>query len=203
MDQTVGIVGLGIMGGAFARFLVQAGWHVVGHDIDPVCRETATRAGVDVVESATAVAAKARVIMTVLTTAKALHAVVAEIVASGAPPLTLVDMGTLSLADKQRAEQTLAAAGHGMLDCPVSGTGAQAQRKDIIIYASGGASEQIRRLRPLFESFSRGVYDLGEFGNGSKMKYVANLLVAIHNVAAAEAMVLGMKAGLDPEVIFK
>ena len=46
------------------------------------------------------------------------------------------------------------------------------------------------------------MHDLGAFGNGSRMKYVANLLVAIHNVASAEAMVLGMKAGLPPQLIF-
>src|SRR5208283_4321907 len=82
------------------------------------------------------------------------------------------------------------------------GTGAQARTKDLIFYASGD-SKTIERLRPVFRDFSRGVYDLGAFGNGSKMKYVANLLVAIHNVSAAEAMVLGMKAGLDPELVFK
>ena len=54
----------------------------------------------------------------------------------------------------------------------------------------------------MFEAFGRKVYDVGAFGNGSKMKYVANLLVAINNVASAEAMVLGMKAGLKPQVIF-
>ncbi|MGC1325046.1 MAG: NAD-binding protein, partial [Xanthobacteraceae bacterium] len=67
--------------------------------------------------------------------------------------------------------------------------------------ASGGAAE-IKRLRPMFAAFGRGVFDLGEFGNGSRMKYVANLLVAIHNVASAEAMVLGIKAGLPPQLIF-
>jgi 3-hydroxyisobutyrate dehydrogenase-like beta-hydroxyacid dehydrogenase len=83
----------------------------------------------------------------------------------------------------------------------VSGTGAQAKVKDLVIYASGGTAE-IKRLRPMFAAFGRGVFDLGEFGNGSRMKYVANLLVAIHNVASAEAMVLGIKAGLPPQLIF-
>ena len=92
-------------------------------------------------------------------------------------------------------------AGHVMLDCPVSGTGAQAKVKDLVVYASGGAAE-IKRLRPMFAAFTRAVFDLGEFGNGSRMKYVANLLVAIHNVASAEAMVLGIKAGLPPQLIF-
>jgi 3-hydroxyisobutyrate dehydrogenase-like beta-hydroxyacid dehydrogenase len=89
-----------------------------------------------------------------------------------------------------------------MLDCPISGTGAQAKTKDIVIYASGPRAA-IRTLMPLLSDFSRATHDLGAFGNGSKMKYVANLLVAIHNVASAEAMVLGMKAGLDPEQILR
>jgi 3-hydroxyisobutyrate dehydrogenase-like beta-hydroxyacid dehydrogenase len=71
-----------------------------------------------------------------------------------------------------------------------------------VIYASGD-SRTIRRLRPLFAGFSRAMHDLGAFGNGSRMKYVANLLVAINNVASAEAMVLGLKAGLDPQTVFE
>lgn len=91
-------------------------------------------------------------------------------------------------------------AGHTMIDCPVSGTGAQAKQRDLVFYASGDA-KTIRRLRPLFAAFGRHVFNVGQFGNGSRIKYVANLLVAINNVASAEAMVMGMKAGLDPRMI--
>jgi 3-hydroxyisobutyrate dehydrogenase-like beta-hydroxyacid dehydrogenase len=89
-----------------------------------------------------------------------------------------------------------------LLDCPLSGTGAQARTKDLSVYASGDEGAY-RKAVPVFEGFARSHYYLGEFGNGSKMKFVANLLVAIHNVAAAEAFVLGMKAGLDPATILK
>src|SRR5262249_54835132 len=109
---------------------------------------------------------------------------------------------TFRLADKIKAERALRQAGHTMLDCPVSGTGAQARTKDLVIYASGD-SAAIRKLRPLFGAFSRAAHDLAAFGNGSRMKYVPNLLVGIHNVASAEAMVLGLKAGLDPRLIFE
>jgi 3-hydroxyisobutyrate dehydrogenase-like beta-hydroxyacid dehydrogenase len=74
--------------------------------------------------------------------------------------------------------------------------------KDLVIYASGD-SQAIRSLEPLFAGFARATHDVGAFGNGMKMKFVANLLVAIHNVASAEAMVLGMKAGLDPHQVFE
>ena len=87
--------------------------------------------------------------------------------------------------------EILQQAGHTALDCPMSGTGAQAAVKDLVVYASGGPAA-IARLEPAFLAFARKVYDLGAYGNGSKMKFVANHLVAIHNVAAAEAMVLGL-----------
>jgi L-threonate 2-dehydrogenase len=196
----VGVVGLGIMGGAYARNLVAAGWRVVGFDIDPARRREAARAGVEVAKDAKAVAADVPVIITSLPSPKALAATVGAIIASGASKRILVEAGTFTLEDKMKAAEAMQAAGHIALDCPVSGTGAQAQVGDIVVYASGD-SKAISRLRPMFAAFSRGVYDLGEFGNGSRMKYVANLLVAIHNVASAEAMVLGMKAGLKPEVI--
>ena len=89
-----------------------------------------------------------------------------------------------------------------MLDCPVSGTGSQARTGDLVIYASGDP-KAVAKVKPMFAGFSRKLYDVGAFGNGSKMKYVANLLVAINNVASAEAMVIGMKAGLDPKIIFE
>ena len=82
------------------------------------------------------------------------------------------------------------------------GESSQAKTGDLVIYAIG-ESKAIAKLKPMFAGFSRKTYDVGGFGNGSRMKYVANLLVAINNVASAEAMVLGMKAGLDPRTIFE
>jgi putative dehydrogenase len=89
-----------------------------------------------------------------------------------------------------------------MLDCPLSGTGAQAVTRDLALYGSGD-EPAFARCREAFAAFARVSHYLGAFGNGSRMKFVANLLVAVHNVAAAEAMVLGTKAGLDPERILE
>ena len=197
----VGIIGLGIMGGAFAQNLVAAGWRVIGYDIAAARRRALARAGVEIAADAGEVASKAKTIITSLPKPAALAATAAAIVKAGAPHRIVVEMSTFTLEDKLKAREVLRQAGHVLLDCPVSGTGAQAKVKDLVIYASGGAAE-IKRLRPLFLAFSRVVFDLGEFGNGSRMKYVANLLVAIHNVASAEAMVLGIKAGLPPQQIY-
>jgi L-threonate 2-dehydrogenase len=198
----VGVVGLGIMGGAFAKNLVDAGWHVVGYDTDPARRKALARAGVSIAKDTGALAAETATIITSLPKPAALDATVEAIIAGGTGPRTIVEASTFTIDDKLRAERALRAAGHIMLDCPVSGTGAQARVKDLVIYASGD-TRAIRRLRPLFGGFARAVHDLGAFGNGSRMKFVANLLVAINNVASAEAMVLGLKAGLDAKTVFE
>jgi L-threonate 2-dehydrogenase len=196
----VGIVGLGIMGGAFAQNLLAGGWRVLGYDVAAARRRALARAGVEIAADAGELAAAAPTIITSLPSTEALMATVGAITTVAAKPRVVIEASTFALDDKLKAARALAKAGHVMLDCPVSGTGSQAKVKDIIVYASGDP-KAIRRLRPLFAGFSRATYDLGEFGNGSRMKFVANLLVAINNVAAAEAMVLGMKSGLDPQLV--
>ncbi len=198
----VGIVGLGIMGGAFAKNLAAAGWRVVGYDIDPVRNRVMAKLGVEIAKNATDLAAKVPTIIISLPSPKALDSTVKAIVGAKVPRRVVVEASTFMIADKERAERTLRKGGHVMLDTPVSGTGAQAQTKDLVFYASGD-SKSIAKLKPMFADFGRKTFDLGAFGNGSRMKYVANHLVAINNVATAEAMVLGMKAGLDPQMIFE
>ena len=197
---TVGVIGLGIMGGAFARNLLTAGWRVVGYDPNPARRREARRAGVDLANNAAEVASAVPIILTSLPKPQALTETVQEIAAAKLRSKVVVEMSTFTISDKEKAARTLHRAGHVMIDCPVSGTGSQAKNRDLVFYASGNA-KTIARLRPLLMAFGRNVFNVGEFGNGSRMKYVANLLVAINNVAAAEAMVLGMKAGLDPGMI--
>jgi L-threonate 2-dehydrogenase len=196
----VGVVGLGTMGGAVARNLAERGWMVVGYDPSAERVEEARVAGVTIADSPAAVALEVETILTSLPSSAALHAVVQEIADSGAEGRLIAEMSTLTLEDKSKAESVLRAAGHVMLDCPLSGTGAQAANRDLVVYASGDA-ERIESLRAVFADFSRLSHNVGEFGNGMKIKFVANLLVAINNVASAEAMVLGMKAGLDPHQI--
>jgi 3-hydroxyisobutyrate dehydrogenase-like beta-hydroxyacid dehydrogenase len=178
------------------------GWRVIGFDIDAAARRSLARSGVEIVANTTELARKAPVIITALPSPAALEDAVRAIIAARAPRRVVIEASTFALDDKLKAEKALHAAGHIALDCPVSGTGSQAKVKDLVIYASGD-SKTIAKLRPLFAAFSRQLHDLGPFGNGSRMKYVANLLVAIHNVASAEAMVLGMKSGLKPDQIFK
>lgn len=200
MDKTVGIVGLGIMGSAIARNLIERGWKVVGFDIDAAKRTELALAGVTIAADVTEVARDAPVIMTSLPTPAAVEEVARTIASSGQSPRIVVELSTLTIADKLCFESVLNKAGHIALDCPLSGTGAQARMRDLIVYASGD-SAAIARCTDLFADFARQSADLGSFGNGSRMKFVANHLVAIHNVATAEAMVLAERAGLDPKMV--
>lgn len=197
----VGIIGLGIMGGAIARNLAAAGWEVIGYDIEAARLRDLTAAGGKGADGAAAVARDAEIVLTSLPKPAALASTAAEIAAAKLPRRIIAELSTFTLDDKAAAQQALQQAGHVLLDCPLSGTGAQAKVKDLVVYASGDTAA-IAALRPVCADFARKTVDLGGFGNGTKMKFVANLLVAIHNVASAEAMVLGIKAGLDPQQVF-
>ena len=200
MNKTVGIVGLGIMGGAIARNLVERGWRVIGFDTDATRRAELALANVAIAGDVGQVARDAPIIMTSLPSPAAVEQVAQEIANSGQSARIVVELSTLSIADKLRFDSILKKAGHIALDCPLSGTGAQARNRDLIVYASGDSSA-IAQCSDLFADFAKQSADLGQFGNGSRMKFVANHLVAIHNVAAAEAMVLAERAGLDPKIV--
>lgn len=200
MEKTVGVVGLGIMGGAISRNLVERGWRVIGIDIDPARNAELAEAKVIIAGSVAELARDAPVIMTSLASPAAVDKVAQEIADSGQASRIVIELSTLSLADKLRFEAILRQAGHLALDCPLSGTGAQAKLRDLVVYASGD-SEAIRQCMGLFADFAKQTADLGRYGNGSRMKFVANHLVAINNVATAEAMLLAERAGLDPKVV--
>ncbi len=198
----VGIVGVGIMGSAIAANLLKAGAEVVGFDTDAHRMSELAGRGGACARSAREAADRADVILTSLPSAAALADTVASLLEKPRRGLVIAELSTLSIETKCEARDRLAAAGITLLDCPLSGTGVQAQAGDLAVYASGDRAA-FERAAPVFARCARVTHYLGAFGNGSKMKFVANLLVAIHNVATAEAMVLGMKAGLDPAEIVK
>jgi 3-hydroxyisobutyrate dehydrogenase-like beta-hydroxyacid dehydrogenase len=175
------------MGSAMAANLARAGFKVQGYDV------VAKRRTVDAISQI-----DAPVVITSLPSAEALHAVAGEL----RHKCVVMETSTLRIDDKAAAREVLARKGVILLDCPLSGTGAQARTKDLVVYASGD-KRGFAKAKKYLPGFSRAHYYVGEFGNGSKMKFVANLMVAIHNVSAAEAFVLGMKAGLSPATIFK
>lgn len=200
--QRIGVLGVGIMGLAMATNLVKAGFQVSGYDPNPKALKRLKAAGGKAQPNTTVMASEVDVIICALPGPQALHEAVQHIAASGNPQLVVVETSTLDIQDKKKARDLLKKNAIVMLDCPLSGTGAQAAVKDLTVYASG-SRPVIRGLAPVFEGFAKNCFDLGPFGNGMKMKLMANLLVAIHNVATAEALLLGQRWGIAPSKAVK
>ena len=204
MSLNVGIIGLGIMGGSFARNLLANGFNVSGFDTADANVQTLVELGGNAGISPKNVASRSDVVITSLPSTTAFHDVISGengLKESNKDGLIIVECSTLPLEDKQSAHDALAKNNMVLLDCPISGTGAQAVDRDLSVYVSGNKATA-ETLTPVFKAFARSHFYVGEFGNGSRMKFVANHLVHIHNVATAEAMVLGIKAGLDPATIY-
>jgi 3-hydroxyisobutyrate dehydrogenase-like beta-hydroxyacid dehydrogenase len=199
---TVGMIGLGIMGSAMAANLLKAGFRVAGYDPVAACRRRHRKARGIVADGVPDVARRARTIITSLPSAEALLRVAGELASGSTSGNIVVETSTLPIPVKEAARKRLARAGIVPLDCPLSGTGAQAKAGDLAVYGSGDRAA-LRKVRPVLRAFSRAQYDLGAFGNGSKMKFAANLLVAIHNVSAAEAVVLARRSGLNAALAVK
>lgn len=202
MSSPVGVVGLGIMGSAMAGSLMRAGHLVVGYDVLASRRRDLRDAGGSTARSCGDVGQRARIVISSLPSVDALQLTAVALSQVARPPEIVIETSTLPIEAKQRARARLRKAGVTLLDCPISGTGAQARERDIVVYASG-ARGACRRASVVLDACARAHYYVGSFGAGSKMKFVANLLVAIHNVATAEALVLAMKAGLDPALVVK
>lgn len=193
----VGVMGLGIMGSAIAGNLMKAGFKVYGYDpSEKACKHFRAAGGV-MCADAVSLARQVDVVITSLPNDAALQACAQALTKVKHQDLPVIETSTLAISDKEAARERMAKKGVVLLDCPLSGTGAQAARKDLTVYASGSKS-LIKQLAPVFDGFSKAHYDLGAFGNGMKMKLMANLLVAIHNVSTAEALLLGKRWGIKP-----
>ncbi len=200
MVESVGVVGLGIMGGAFARNIADAGFEVAGYDLESERMEALAAHGGKPASSVGDTVGRSEVTILSLPSVSAFQQVVDEVAAAAPKNAILIDTSTLPLDVKEAGERKLKAAGVTLLDCPISGTGPHAVTKNLVVLGSGDEAAYQTCL-PVIAGFALEQRYLGPFGNGTKMKLVANTLVTIHVAAAAEAMIMGMKAGLDPILI--
>ena len=199
--EAVGVIGLGIMGGAFARTSSPpAGGSSAATSSLPGARRRGRPASRSWPTPGGLAEAASDIITSLPTPGAVRETAQAIIAAAQTQGRTVIETSTLALADKSEVQRSAPGGrphGAGLPDLRHRRAG---EGEGLVVYASGDAAA-IKRLESAVPGFARKVHDLGAFGNGSKMKFVANHLVAIHNVAAAEAMVLGMKAGLDPHRI--
>ena len=196
---TIGIVGLGLLGHAIASRLIKAGHSVVGFDVLPDRISAVTAMGGKTASSAAAVAQSSEAVCTLLpslATAEAAILGADGILAGARPDLAVIQMSTISPTLTERLAREVAARGLGFLDCPVSGTSSMVERGDGIFFV-GGDRALFERWRPVLESVLARAVLVGQVGQAMVLKLVANLLVALNSAAAAEALTLARKAGLD------
>ncbi|MGH7348118.1 MAG: NAD(P)-dependent oxidoreductase, partial [Candidatus Rokuibacteriota bacterium] len=203
MAGAVGFIGLGNMGQPMALNLAKHGFPLIVHDVDPAKVESLRARGATVAESAEAVAGAAdRTISMVETTAQAEAVIAGEhgIIRAAKPGHIVISMSTIDPLAARRLADALGARGVAMLDAPVSGGTERAKSGELSIIA-GGAVETFEACRDLFKAMGTKIFHVGGLGQGLAMKLVNNMLVQVNMVAVAEALVMGVKAGLDPRTI--
>ncbi len=202
MADSIGVIGLGIMGSAMSRNLIQNGMKVVGYDISAPAADRLREMGGQPLASIAEVVNESSIILTSLPTVDAFASATQAIAQAGAAGKIVIELSVMPLAPRLQAHEQLKQADCILLDCPVSGTGAQAITRDLVVFASGDP-QAYEKIRPVLDAIARKQVYLGEFGNGTKMKFIANHLVTIHNVAAAEAFTLADKAGMDRQAVYE
>jgi len=204
MAGKVGFIGLGAMGGPMALNLVKAGFKLVVHDIDQTKTAPLRAKGAKLAGTAEAVAAEVeRTIVIVETTEQAESVIAGErgIIKSAKPGHIVLCMATIDPFAARTLADQLAARGIAMLDAPVSGGTGRAQSGELSVIV-GGAADVVAKCEDLFKAMGNRSFHVGPLGSGLAMKLVNNMLVQVNTVAVAEAMVLGVKAGLDPQMIY-
>jgi L-threonate 2-dehydrogenase len=200
--MTIGLVGVGLLGTAVAGRLRKAGHRVVGFDTAPDRMRALVTMGGEAAASARAVALASEAVCTLLPTLAAVETSILGpdgVAAAGKSGQVVIQMSTISPALSVRLAAESRARGLDFLDCPVSGASGQVARGEAMLFV-GGERRVFERWRPLLEAMlPRAVY-VGPAGQAMVLKLVANLLVALHSAAAAEALHLARQAGLDPAV---
>ena len=201
--MNIAFIGLGIMGGAYAKHLLKNKYPCFGIEPDKKNISKFMNLG-GVLTTYSEIFDKVDVIISSLPSLEAYQNVLENIkkYKTNNKKIIILDMNTISIDDKIHFQNELQSLKIDVLDTPVSGTGAQADEADLTIFASG-KEKLIKQCLPIFDCFSKEVINVGKFGNGMKFKILANLLVTIHNTAAAEALYLGEQAGLEKEMIYK
>ncbi len=204
MAGKVGFIGLGAMGGPMALNLAKAGFALVVHDIDQTKTAAVRAKGAELAGTAEAVAAETdRTIVIVETTEQAESVILGErgIIRTAKPGHIVLCMATIDPFAARTVAEKLAARGIAMLDAPVSGGTGRAQSGELSVIV-GGAADVVAKCEDLFTAMGNRTFHVGPLGNGLAMKLVNNMLVQVNTVAVAEALVLGVKAGLDPQMIY-
>lgn len=196
----IGVIGLGVMGSAVSSHLREAGFELHGYDISEDRRVAFAERGGTTHQSGADVARNSDLVMFWLPSVAALEAATLDVASGAHPGMIVAEMGVLPIEAKQCARDRFAEVGVELMDVPVSGTGLQAADASLVVMASGSEAS-FEATKDVFEVIGRVTHYLGPFPNGSILKFIANLLVAVHTLSSAEAHALGIAAGMDPALV--
>jgi 3-hydroxyisobutyrate dehydrogenase-like beta-hydroxyacid dehydrogenase len=191
------------MGGIMAQTLIQNQYQVVGFDIDQTTCKRLKKLGGKALKSVSEVVLEADVVITSLATSQALRDVFAQMKSTlieHPKKLIVMETSTLAMIDKEFIASELNLPGVDLLDCPIRGTAARMKDRAWTIFVSG-QEKACKKMTPILKCLSDNSPYVGAFGNGLKMKMIANHLVAIYNVACAESTIFAKKIGLDPQEV--
>jgi L-threonate 2-dehydrogenase len=203
MTKKIGYIGLGVLGSAMVPNLIESGFDVIGYDVRPEILDELGKLGMQAATSPKDAAERADIIVTCLPSLEILMEVYGGedgIDKADKAGQIVIETSTFPVDEKEKAKAFMDAAGKRMLDCPVSGNRILAVKKQLTAFGSGDETAY-NEVEDVIQGFASRTFYVGEFGSGMKMKFCANILNLVHNSIAAEVMVLGMKSGLDPEMI--
>lgn len=203
MTETVGFIGLGVMGGGMARNILKAGYPLVVTTSSREKADAFARLGAEIADTAADVARCASLIVTCVPDAAALFETVAGadgVAAASWENGLLVDCSTIAPADAKRAAARLAKSGAGMLDAPVSG-GRKGAEDGTLTIMCGGDADAFTRARPVLEAMGKAVHHVGPLGAGQALKACNQLMVAVNLMGVCEAIAIARGAGVDPHVM--
>ena len=197
----VGLIGIGLIGLSVARNLIDRGFDVIGYRRTNI--EQFLALGGCAARNCSEVIEQADIVLELLPSVEAFESVFEgpdSVVDLIRPGQIVASLSTYPIEVKQRQAERMRQRGAVLLDCEISGTPVMVSRRQAVVFLSGD-EDAARRCEPVIRGFADKSFYLGAFGRASKMKLVANHLVALNNLAAAEAMLLGARSGLDPKLI--
>lgn len=196
----IGFIGLGNMGSAMCRNLIEAGHELSTFGRSERSRRRASELGASLAETPAALASDSDVVITIVTATPDVESVVLGpqgVIHGARPGMVLIDMSTISPEATRRIAESLATRGIEMLDAPVSGGVRGAEAGTLTVFV-GGESETLDRVRPLFEAMGETLFHMGPVGTGQATK-LANQICQLANIqGAAEALLFAADQGVDP-----
>ncbi len=203
MGEKIGLVGVGLMGSAMSEQLIGAGYEVQGYDIDTKRLNDLEERGGKAASSPGEAASGARLVILSLMTSDIIRGVlfgkdgVAE---TGQGDLLVIDTSTSRPEDSIQNAKDLQTHGISFVDASLSGSSPMIRQKKTVAMV-GGERADFERVKPVLETIARAVYHLGPHGAGARTKLIVNLILGLNRLAMAEGLVLGMKSGMDMEML--